>query len=126
MMFLMAFTLLAQAQIAQPAAAAAHKVDKTAQQQGLQALSSLMEGHSTIIIDPKERANDYIKAFEALKQEKTVSKIYFNIRGGMKISNVLDVKAMPGNTLMVFRYNTPQGIKFQVVGIEDILGIEHL
>lgn len=100
-------------------------VEKPMQQQVVQALSSLMDGRSTMIIDPKERASDYVKAFEFLKQEKSVSKIFFHIRGGLKISNVIDIKAMPGNTLMVFRYNTPQGIKFQVVGIEDILGIEH-
>ncbi|NGX48032.1 MAG: hypothetical protein K1000chlam3_01419, partial [Chlamydiae bacterium] len=41
------------------------------------------------------------------------------------ISNVIDMKLMPGDTLIVFRYNTPQGIRYQVVEIEDILGIMH-
>lgn len=116
---------IALALLAQVPATNVEKNVKPMQQQAVQALSAMMESHSTMIIDPKSRADDYVKAFDFLKQEKSVSKIYFNIRGGMKISNVIDIKAMPGNTLMMFRYTSPQGIKFQVVGIEDILGIEH-
>lgn len=122
MLILTALTLFAQIQPTTPAATIN---EKSMQLQSVQALSSMMEGRSTMIIDPKARADDYVKAFDFLRQEKSVSKIFFNIRGGMKISNVIEIKSMPGNTLIMFRYNSPQGIKFQVVGIEDILGIEH-
>ena len=80
---------------------------------------------SIMIIDPKERANDYLKAWELLKQEKSTAKVTFTLSDGTKISNVIDMKLMPGDTLIVFRYSTPQGIRFQVVEVEDILGVMH-
>lgn len=91
------------------------------------ALGEMMEpSRSVMIIDPKERATDYQKAFEMLSQEKSAGKVYFEIAGGKQITNVIDMKVMPSSTLIVFRFNTPQGIKFQAVEIEDILGIHHL
>lgn len=95
--------------------------------QKIQASSTApQETRSMMIIEPKERANDYLKAFDMLKQEKSSAKVYFEIAGGMKITNVIDMKLMPNNTLILFRYSTPGGIKFQVVEVEDILGIHHL
>lgn len=80
---------------------------------------------STMIIDPKSRADDYKKAFQLLKAEKSTSKVYFQLADGTQISNVIEMELMPSNTLVLFRYTTPQGIKFHVVEIEDILGIMH-
>ncbi|NGX40166.1 MAG: hypothetical protein KR126chlam1_01511 [Chlamydiae bacterium] len=81
---------------------------------------------SVMIIDPKDRAADYMKAFQLLKTEKSTAKVYFTIAGGVEISNVIEMTAMPGGTMVLFRYSTPQGVKFQAVEIEDILGIHHL
>jgi len=93
----------------------------------IQALSHMQEqSRSVMIIDPKQRADDYVKAFAMLSQEKSATKVYFELAGGEKITNVIDLKVMPSSTVIVFRYNTPQGIKFQVVDIEDIIGIHHL
>ena len=80
---------------------------------------------SVMIIDPKARADEYKKAFDILREEKSTSKVFFKLAGGMQISNVLDMKLMPNSTLVIFRYSTPQGIRFQVVETEDILGIMH-
>jgi hypothetical protein len=80
---------------------------------------------SLMLIDPKARASDYLKAFEALRQEKATSKVIFELADGSTISNVIDMKLMPEQTLIVFRYNTVQGVKFQVVAIEDLVGIRH-
>ncbi len=96
------------------------------QQKEIQALAQMMHpARSIMIINPKERAGDYLKAWELLKQERSTAKVYFELADGSKISNVIDMKLMPGDTLIVFRYNTPQGIRYQVVEIEDILGIMH-
>ena len=81
---------------------------------------------SVMLIDPKARASDYLKAFEILRQEKSTSKVVFELANGTSISNVIDMKLMPDNTLVVFRFNTAQGIKFQVAAIEDLIGIKHL
>jgi len=80
---------------------------------------------SVMIVDPKARAADYEAAFNLLKQEKSTAKVVFELADGEKISNVIDMKMMPNNTLVVFRYSTPQGIRFQAVEIEDIVGIMH-
>lgn len=81
--------------------------------------------NSIMIITPKDRADDLQKAFQILRDEKSTAKVYFDLAGGKKISNVIEMKAMPGNTLILFRYSTPQGIKFEVASVEDILGIFH-
>ncbi len=95
-------------------------------QKELQAVAQMTHpSRSIMIVSPKERANDYLKAWELLKQEKSTAKVYFDLSDGTKISNVIDMKLMPNDTLIVFRYSTPQGIKFQVVEVEDILGIMH-
>ncbi len=91
-----------------------------------QTVAEVADGtRSVMIIDPKERANDFLKAYEFLVQEKSSSKVYFETRDGKKISNVIDMKIMPGNTLIVFRYNTPQGVKYQVVEIENLVSVYH-
>lgn len=80
---------------------------------------------SLMIIEPKARASDYQKAWEMLKQEKSTSKVYFDLVDGGQISNVIDMKMMPNDTLIVFSFSTPQGIRYQVVEVENILGIMH-
>lgn len=80
---------------------------------------------SIIMITPKERADDLKKAFEFLRGEKSASKVLVTFKGDKKISNVIDMKMMPEKTIFIFRYSTPQGIKFQVAPIEDIVSIEH-
>ena len=82
--------------------------------------------NSLMMINPKDRAEDFQKAFQVLRDEKSTSKVYFQLANGKKISNVIEMKTMPGNTLILFRYTTPQGIKYEVAGVEDILGISHL
>lgn len=87
--------------------------------------AEMMPSRSTMIIDPKARAADYQKAFDLLRQEKSTSKVIFELADGTKISNVIDMKLMPDNTLVIFRYSTQKGIKFQVVEIENLIGIMH-
>jgi hypothetical protein len=98
-----------------------------AEKKEIEALSQMHEsgGRSTMIIDPKARATDYVKAWQMLKQEKSTSKVAFTLAGGKRIANVIEMTPMPGDTLIVFRYSTPQGVRFQVVAIEDILGVSH-
>jgi hypothetical protein len=88
-------------------------------------LEAMMQQRSTMLIDPKQRANDYKQAFEMLSQEKSIGKVYFHLSDGTKLSNIIDMKILPGNTLVIFRFSTPQGIRLHVVEIEDIQGITH-
>lgn len=90
-----------------------------------QAAEMMQASRSTMIIDPKSRAGDYQKAFDLLRQEKSTSKVVFELADGSKISNVIEMKLMPNDTLIIFRYSTPKGIKFQVVEIENLVSIMH-
>lgn len=90
----------------------------------IQALSPKTENsRSVMILDPKSRANDYLEAFNLLKAEKSTAKIVFHLVDGQKISNVIDMKMMPNNTIVVFRYNAPQGVTLRAVEIESIESI---
>jgi len=99
---------------------------KQGQEKEMQLLTEMMRpSRSVMLIDPKQRAEDYQKAFDLLRTEKSTSKVFFDLAGGEKISNVIEMKMMPNSTLVLFRFNTPEGIRFQIVEIENILGIYH-
>ncbi len=96
-----------------------------AKKEMLSAIEGMDSARSTMIINPKLRAADYQKAYELLRREKSTSKVYFQLADGSRVSNVIDMKLMPNDTLVVFRYSTPQGIRFQVVEIENIVSVMH-
>lgn len=86
----------------------------------------VMEGASVqnyMMISPSARALDYQTAFEQLRKEKTAGKVYFQLVDGSSIANIIDMNIMPNSTLIVFRFNSSQGVRFQVVKVEDILNI---
>lgn len=74
-------------------------------------------------ISPAQRAQDFQQAFEQLRKEKTAGKVYFQLADGTTISNVIDMNLMSNSTLVMFRFNSSQGVRFQVVKVEDILNI---
>ncbi len=92
---------------------------ESAPQPHLQAPSSYMQ------IEPHARALDYQQAFEQLRKEKTSGKVYFQLTNGNTISNIIDMTLMPNSTLILFRFNSTQGIKFQTVKIEEISSLNY-
>jgi hypothetical protein len=79
-----------------------------------------------MMIDPKARALDYIQAFEMLRKEKTSSKVFFEIVNGSTIGNIIEILLMGNGTLLYVKYNTQQGIKFQVISVEEIKQLGYL
>jgi len=79
-----------------------------------------------MIIDPKMRAQDYEQAFEMLRKEKTTAKVFFQLQNGSTISNIIDMTLMANATLILFRFNSTQGIRFQLVKVEEIAAISYL
>ena len=74
----------------------------------------------------KERALDLQQAFDLLKREKTTGKVYFQLVDQTVISNILEMTLLSNSSLILFRYNTnTQGIKIQVVKVEDIEGLSY-
>jgi hypothetical protein len=75
---------------------------------------------SYMMLAPAARAADFQQAFEILKKEKTAGKVYIQLADGSRISNVIDMNLMSNSTLVLFRYNSPQGILLQLVRVEEI------
>lgn len=80
---------------------------------------------SYMSIEPKARALDYSQAFDMLRKEKATGRVFFKTKNGDIISNIIDLTLMNNGTLIFFRYNTSQGIKHQVVNIEEIVSLSH-
>lgn len=79
---------------------------------------------SYLSISLKERATDLLEAFNILKREKTADKVFFQFSDHSTISNLIDVTLLPSSSLFLFRYNTSsQGIRLQIVKVEDIVGV---
>jgi hypothetical protein len=83
------------------------------------AAAATMEGHSSMIIEPKARAQDYREAFELLRKEKPTVKINIQTSTGT-LANVSDLSAAANGTLMLVKVPFPQGTKYLIVPIEDI------
>jgi len=80
---------------------------------------------ATLALDTKSRALDYQQAFELLRKEKPANKVYFQLSDGSKISQIIDMKIMGHGSLILFRFESPQGIKFQTVQVEDIVALKN-
>jgi len=80
---------------------------------------------SSMMIDPKQRAQDFQQAYDMLKKEKTAGKVYFQLVDGTSIGNIIDMTSMANGTMVLFRYNSSQGIRFQIVKIEDIITLQY-
>ncbi|MEI8300408.1 MAG: hypothetical protein WCG10_02190 [Chlamydiota bacterium] len=76
-----------------------------------------------MIIDPATRAQDFKEAFNYLSLYKAGSPVYFELENNEKLYSVLDLSLMKGGTLVIFKINTTQGIKYRVVKTETIAAI---
>jgi hypothetical protein len=90
-----------------------------------QAAAKQQEG-AVVIVDPVTRAQDFKEAFTFLSTHKAGSMISFEMQSGEKLTNILDVSVMKGGSLLIFKINSTQGLKYKVAKIEDIksLGTE--
>lgn len=76
-----------------------------------------------MMIDPSIRAQDFKEAFTYLSQYKGGAPLFFELQDQEKLYNVLDLSLMKGGTLVIFKINTTQGLKYRVVKIEDVRSI---
>ena len=96
-------------------------MSKPTYEQQVAATQSSRVGQSEVmIINPETRAKDLQESFEYLKRMSPAAKLAVKLINGSIISEILDMKLMTGGTMIIFRTNTLQGQKFQVVKIEDI------
>ncbi|HSX26963.1 MAG TPA: hypothetical protein VLE89_08170 [Chlamydiales bacterium] len=82
--------------------------------------AAMTESKSILVIEPKSRANDYIQAFDMLRKDKPTLKIAIHIGGGTMLENVTEVATVKNGTLLMIKYASSSGTKYQVVPIEEI------
>lgn len=78
-----------------------------------------------MMISPASRALDFQQAFEQMRAEKSTGKVYFELTDGTIIANIIDMHVMQNSTLILFRFNSNQGIRYQVVKVEDIRDLRY-
>lgn len=79
-----------------------------------------------IMIDPKSRASDLKEAFDLLKREKTAPKVLIQLSDGSSLSNIVDLSIASSGTLLIIKINGAQGLRYQIVAVEDVSFLSHL
>lgn len=82
------------------------------------------QGRSVMIIDPKARAADFAQAFDFLRKDKPTLKIMVRTLDA-RILNVTDVTASAGGTLLMIKILSSQGVKTQILPVEQIMEINY-
>ncbi len=76
--------------------------------------------NSMMIIEAKNRSDDFIAAFTALKNDVSASKITFYTKDNQSISNIIDITSIGSGTLLLFKTSSNRGVQYQVLAIENI------
>ena len=80
---------------------------------------STQDLHSALLIDPKQRAKDYIQAFELLRKEKPALKVNAQTTTGT-LANISELSAADNGTLLFIKVPSNQGTKYSIVPIEEL------
>ena len=80
-------------------------------------------GKETVLIDPAKRSADWAAAYHFLQSHQGGIRLQFKLANGQTLENILMLTPMPDGTLIAFQLNTPMGMKYQIVKVEDIDGI---
>lgn len=76
---------------------------------------------STIVIQPKARADDLVKAYEMFKKEKPTYRISARLANGQILGNLIELTPMPNGTLFVVKSTTAIGTNTQVFSVDEII-----
>lgn len=86
------------------------------------AIAPMANSKSVIVIEPKSRAADFLHAFDLLRKDKPTLKITIRTTNAM-LGNVSEVVVSPNGTLLMIKYASSTGTKYQVVPIEELVEI---
>ena len=79
---------------------------------------------NVLIVEPEARSKDLASAFAFLKKASPATKTTVKLSNGDEIGDILSIDPMEGGTLVIFKINTMQGVKYRVEKIEAIDGVE--
>ncbi|PIS00768.1 MAG: hypothetical protein COT84_05855 [Chlamydiae bacterium CG10_big_fil_rev_8_21_14_0_10_35_9] len=86
-------------------------------------LGALIDQKDVIVIDPSQRAQDFLEAYEVIKRGKSPQKIQFHLSDGRSLTNVLEMKPMKNGTLILFKISGSMGNQYELVPIENLVNI---
>src|SRR3989344_637004 len=66
-----------------------------------------------MLIQPGERSNDIVQAFNYIKIHSVTSKFEVTLTTGDLISNILSMQTMPSGTMIIFEVSTLQGNQYR-------------
>ncbi len=102
-------------------------IENTSVQKKSEMEASLSSNHissnEVMVINPEMRAKDFQSAFDYLKKANNAAIISVKLKSGPLISEISSMEVMPQGTLIIFQTNTPQGLKNDVINIENIESI---
>jgi len=78
-----------------------------------------------MVINPKQRAEDLLQAYQDLLKDRTSSRIYFRTAHGTMVTGIVEAKSSPNGTMLVFKISTKQGLEYVFVFTEDIVEVGH-
>lgn len=81
--------------------------------------------NSIMIIDAALRAADYKEAFDTLKKDKTANKIAFHLTNGETITSIGDITLSQNGSLLIIKFQTVQGNRYQVIPVETIASLSY-
>ena len=91
---------------------------------GVAAAVAAAADKSILSIDPKNRASDYVQAFELLRKEKPSTKINLRISTGGPLV-LSELTASSHGTLLFAKVSTNSGAKYLIIPIEEIVEIAY-
>ncbi|MCF7851972.1 MAG: hypothetical protein K9M07_01885 [Simkaniaceae bacterium] len=97
--------------------------DEKAAMMGAQQSSGKTGLQEVMIIDPQMRAKDFKTAYDILSTQNMKEHVTFYLSDKTVLSGIIGVDVLPGGTMMSFKLNTTQGIKYKVIPIEQISSV---
>jgi hypothetical protein len=77
-------------------------------------------GEGVMLVPSAMRAKDLQEAFNYLRQMAPSGKIGMELQDGSTLTEILDLKVMTEGTMIIFKINSVQGVKFRAVKVEEI------
>ena len=95
------------------------EADSLAEKQQKIAAAARSQTSDIMIVDPQVVSKDWVDAFYQLK-EKRAPRLAFILSNNDELTNIDDVKALPGGYLLLFTIKTIQGVKYKIVKTSEI------
>lgn len=76
-------------------------------------------------IDPKNRSADWVQAFDELHKDKPTLKIMIKTTNGIILSNISEIDASSNGSLLFVKLPSNQGVKTQVIPVEDVAEVNY-